>query len=277
MQSAQQAVYLYTASLVRWMYAILLAYLYPGGTETYIDPAVRDVCVSLSSKQEKQERYGQIIMPSSSEFTSYRLRVYKQASLQPTGVFCPETPGALCDAIALIGQRRIPFAISSGRHSNNVGFSATQGGLQIDLRRFRDIHLAADKSYADLGVGLTWTDVYRRLEGSGVTVLGGRADSVGVGGFLAGGGGFGWTTNQYGLTANTALEAELVTPNGEIKTVSNDSDPDLFWALRGGGNRFGIVFRWRLKTQQRRSELVYGGSRVYIRQKIEAVNEAVAE
>lgn len=264
--------------LLRGVVVTILALLFGKRTtmKTSIPPEIFTVCKELTKKAEKKSKYGNIWTPDSSGYRVNLKRYCMQTSLQPASVFSPETPEALQDVMVLIKKHRIPFAISSGKHSTSIGHSSTQGGLQIDMSRFCDIQLANDKSYVDVGVGCQWRQVYSHLEGTGVNILGGRAPTVGVGGFMAGGGGFGWTTSQYGLTANTAMEAQLVTPQGQIMTVSRSSDPNLFWALRGGGNRYGIVFRWRLETHSQ-SKLIFGGTRTFLYQQVDKVNESVAE
>lgn len=265
-------------SLSQWLVSTILALLFgkEARMKAPIASGIVEVCKVLKERSKKNKKYGTVWTPDSSGYKTNTIRYCKQTSLQPACVFSPETSEALRDVLTLINRYRIPFALSSGKHSTSVGHSSTQGGLQIDMSLFCDIQLADDKSYVDIGVGCQWGQVYRHLEGTGVNVLGGRAPTVGVGGFMAGGGGFGWTTSQYGLTANTAIEAELVTPQGQIMTVSRYSDPNLFWALRGGGNRFGIVFRWKLQTHPQ-SKLIYGGTRTFLYQQVDKVNEAVAE
>lgn len=112
-------------------------------------------------------------------------------------------------------------------------------------------------------------------QGTGVNIVGGRVTGVGVGGFLTGGGGYSWKTNQYGLTGDTLLQADLVLPNGTLATASASENSDLFWAIRGGGNKFGIIYNWRLKTVTQ-SNKVYGGLRTYTVDQIPSLLKAVA-
>lgn len=246
--------------------------LYEDWTSEPINAKMQEICKELSS--EVQETKTEIWLPGSKSYIASRVRYFKQTALRPACVAVPTRSNGLQRLLKLIGEHRLPFAVSSGQHHSNIGFSSTAGGLQIDMRQFKDLKLSEDKSYIDVGPGLTWYEVYRILDGTGVQVVGGRTQSVGVGGFLAGGGGMGWSTNSHGMTVNTALEAELVTPQGEIKTVSYRNDPDLFWALRGGGNKFGIVFRWRLQTHEQ-AKMVYGGMRIYPHSRRKLINQAM--
>jgi len=107
-------------------------------------------------------------------------------------------------------------------------------------------------------------------------VVGGRVTGVGVGGFITGGGGFSWKTNQYGLTVDTLIHADMVLPTGDLVTTSVTSYPDLFFAIKGGGNQFGIVYNFRLATNPQ-TDKVYGGLRTYTSDQLPAVIKAVNE
>jgi hypothetical protein len=116
------------------------------------------------------------------------------------------------------------------------------------MARFRDIVLNEEEGTVEIGAGLTWTEVYSYLVPKGLNVVGGRVDGVGVGGFTLGGG-YSWKTNQYGLTIDTVTAFELVLPNGHVITVT-EKDEDLWFALRGGLNNYGIVTKYTLKTHK---------------------------
>lgn len=107
----------------------------------------------------------------------------------------------------IIGKERLPFAIRGGGHASNPEFSSTRG-IQISMRRLSTITYHREQQTVDLGAGLTWGRVYTALEHHNVTVNGGRHDSVGVAGIILGGG-YGWKTNQYGLSMDTVIEYEV--------------------------------------------------------------------
>lgn len=79
-------------------------------------------------------------------------------------MFLPTEANELAKALKVIGQKRVPFAVSSGRHASNKGFSSTNG-IQIDMKGFQAIKLSDDKSYVDIGSGNIWDNVYQALEG----------------------------------------------------------------------------------------------------------------
>jgi len=113
------------------------------------------------------------------------------------------------------------------------------------MARFREIVIHEDSGTVDIGAGLTWTDVYEHLTPRHLNVAGGRLKGVSVAGLTLGGG-YSWKTNQYGLTADTVTAFELVLPCGDVKTVI-ELDQDLWFALKGGFNYFGIVTKFTLK------------------------------
>ncbi|KAF9552970.1 FAD-binding domain-containing protein [Agrocybe pediades] len=176
----------------------------------------------------------------------YATGVMHWASSSSENSTCVVEPGSSEDVAAVV---------KGGRHASNVGFSSTTG-VQIAMSRFSDVKYDAHSQTADIGAGLKWDDVYAALEAHNVSVVGGRVSGVGVAGFTLGGG-YSWLTNQHGLTVDTVVAYELVKPNGQIEVVTNASDPDLFFALKGGFNNFGIVTKFTLKTFP--SKGVWGG------------------
>ncbi|EPQ26170.1 uncharacterized protein PFL1_06377 [Pseudozyma flocculosa PF-1] len=212
-------------------------------------------------KLDKKDKRSQVFFPLSFEYGDGKSH-YMASSAQPSAcVYRPKTAEDLAAAVKLVGEQRVRFAVSSGGHASNQGFSSTKG-IHITLRGFDEVSVAADRSYVDLGGGKKWDEVYKQLDGTGLNVVGGRVPGVGVGGFITGGGGYSWLTNQHGLTGDTLIQADMVLPDGTLATASETQHPDLFWAIRGGGNQFGIVYRYRLKAYAQ-SAKIYGGTRIY--------------
>ncbi|KZV98071.1 FAD-binding domain-containing protein [Exidia glandulosa HHB12029] len=188
---------------------------------------------------------------------------------------CSVEPGTAADVgtvLKIVGANAVPFAVKGGGHASNPGFSSTTG-IHISMARFSDVVFDATTKTATIGAGLVWDDVYAALEPHGVNVVGGRVSGVGVAGFTLGGG-YSWKSNQFGLTVDTVVAYELVTPNGTVRTV-NASDANLFWALKGGGNRLGVVTRFTLKTFPQTE--VFGGIIIYLGDQIAALANATLE
>ncbi|KAJ7452893.1 FAD-binding domain-containing protein [Mycena latifolia] len=132
---------------------------------------------------------------------------------------CSVEPGTAADVsviLQILGTTRTPFAVKGGGHTSNPGFSSTTG-VQIAMSRFSSVTYHAATQTVDIGTGIVWDDVYAALAPFGVNIVGGRVSGVGIAGFTLGGAAF-----------------ELVKPDGTIVTVTADSDPDLFFGLKGG-------------------------------------------
>ncbi|MGC1934843.1 MAG: FAD-binding protein, partial [Candidatus Acidiferrales bacterium] len=133
----------------------------------------------------------------------------------------------------------LPLAVRCGGHSY-AGYSTCEGGLVLDMSGFRSMTIAADKSCASLGGGMLCGAVEIETAKAEVAAVLGQCPSVGVGGFLLGGG-VGPLMSKYGLGCDNMLGATLVLADGRLVKASAHENPDLFWAIRGGGGNFGIV------------------------------------
>lgn len=189
---------------------------------------------------------------------------------------CTVEPGTAEDVgiiLGILSSTQTPFAVKGGGHASNPGFSSTTG-VHIAMSRFSEVTYDSTSETAIIGSGLVWDDVYASLAPHGVNVVGGRVTGVGVAGFILGGG-FSWLTNQYGLTIDTVVAYELVKPTGEVANVTANSDPDLFFALKGGLNNFGIVTRFTLRTFPQGQ--VWGGLITYTQDHLSEVNAATVK
>ncbi|PFH46241.1 hypothetical protein AMATHDRAFT_77754 [Amanita thiersii Skay4041] len=176
----------------------------------------------------------------------------------------PRTAQDVARIVKILGTTRTPFAVRSGGHATNPGFSSTPG-VQIAMFRFNEVTYHPESQTAVIGSGLIFDDVYARLEPHNVSVLGGRVSEIGVGGFLLGGG-YTWHTNQRGLAVDTILKYELVKPNGEVVTVTEASDAELFFGLKG------IITRFTMKAFPQGP--VWGGVITYLLPQIPDVTTA---
>ncbi|KAL6712134.1 hypothetical protein ACN47E_000011 [Coniothyrium glycines] len=135
------------------------------------------------------------------------------------------------------------FAIRSGGHSPLDGASSVKGGALIDMSLFKEVSISADSKSVVIGTGCKWIDVYSELEKKGLAVVGGRNSAVGVGGLTLGGG-LSFFSPQHGFVCSNIIEYETVLADGRVIKVSEAIEPDLWRALKGGSNNFGIVTRF---------------------------------
>jgi FAD/FMN-containing dehydrogenase len=141
----------------------------------------------------------------------------------------------------------VPLRARSGGHSY-AGYSTLSGGMVLDLRNMRSVHVDARRRTVSVGAGAQLIDVYTALAAHGLTIPAGSCPSVGVAGHALGGG-MGLAGRQFGLTADNLLSAHIVTADGRLRTASAERNPDLYWALRGGGGgNFGVVAGLRFRA-----------------------------
>ncbi|CAN9083958.1 unnamed protein product [Alternaria alternata] len=139
------------------------------------------------------------------------------------------------------------FAIRGGGHSAVAGASSIKGGVVIDLSLFNQVAPAEDRQSVVIGAGCKWIDVYSTLEKEGLAVAGGRNSAVGVAGLTLGGG-LSFFSPQYGFVCNNVLTFEVVLADGSIVNASEKDNPKLWRALKGGGNNFGIVTSFTVRS-----------------------------
>jgi FAD/FMN-containing dehydrogenase len=142
-------------------------------------------------------------------------------------------------ALAFAQQNGLEVAIRGGGHSV-AGACLSEGGLTIDLRRMNAVEVDAEARAITVQGGATWGDFDRACQPHGLAATGGRVSTTGVAG-LALGGGSGWAERKFGLACDNLLAVELLTADGRRVRSSEDENPELFWALHGGGGNFGIA------------------------------------
>jgi FAD binding domain len=152
---------------------------------------------------------------------------------------------------------RLPLAVQATGHGTLV---PADGGLLVKTTAMAEVLVNPSRRVARVGPGATWADVIVAAAPFGLAPISGSSTSVGVTGFTFGGG-IGWLSRRYGFAADNLLRADLVTADGEQVTATPDRNPDLFWAIRGGGGNFGIAtaLEFRLHPVSR----VYAGSATF--------------
>lgn len=149
-------------------------------------------------------------------------------------------------AVRFARDNGLLVSVRGGGHGI-AGNAVCDGGLMIDLSQMKSVRVDAASERAWVEPGALLADVDRETQAAGFIVPTGINSTTGIAGLTLGGG-FGWITRKFGLTLDSLVSVEVVTADGELRRVSEAQDPDLFWALRGGGGNFGVVtaFEFRL-------------------------------
>ncbi|KAI1338413.1 FAD-binding domain-containing protein [Xylariaceae sp. FL0016] len=171
----------------------------------------------------------------------------QSADTKPRCFFHPDNAKEVAVAVLLSRATQCPFAVKGAGHAAFKGASNSDGGITIDFIHMTHVIPSSDRKSVAFGPGNNWHHVYATLEKENLTMVGGRVASVGVGGLLLGGG-ISFFSGQYGWACDNIIDYEVVLASGEIVNVNAVTNPDLFWALRGGGGNFGIVTQFIANT-----------------------------
>jgi len=143
------------------------------------------------------------------------------------------------DAVRYARDAGLEISVRGGGH-NVAGRAVADGALMIDLSTMKGIHVDPAARTVRAQGGVNWREFNRATAVHGLATTGGAISTTGIAGLTLGGG-LGWLMAKHGLAADNLIGVELVTADGGVVNVSEDSDPDLLWALRGGGGNFGIA------------------------------------
>jgi FAD/FMN-containing dehydrogenase len=181
---------------------------------------------------------GDVIEPGGAEYESASRSVL--ASGSPALVLRPKTVGDVQASIRFAAGAGLLLSVRGGGHSF-AGFGTNDGGVVIDLSGLANVEIIDKEQHlVRIGGGATWGQVAAALAPHGLAISSGDTKSVGVGGLTLTGG-IGWKVRKYGLALDSLAAAEVVTAGGEVVSASAAENPELFWAIRGGGGNFGIV------------------------------------
>lgn len=152
------------------------------------------------------------------------------------------------EAVRFAREEDLPISVRGGGHAV-AGYAVCDDGLVVDLSLMRSVRVDLERRTARVAGGALWSDVDRATQAQGFATTGGIVSHTGVGGLTLGGG-LGHLMRRYGLTVDNVLSVDLVTAEGTACHIDAETDPELFWGLRGGGGNFGIetAFEYRLHS-----------------------------
>jgi len=186
---------------------------------------------------------GRLITPDDEEYDAQRQVFLGDFDRRPAAIARVANPGDVALVIGFARDTGVELAVRCGGHSA-VGQSTTEGGVVLDLRDLSTIEIDPATRAVWAGAGLSALDLTKATDEHGLAVGFGDTGSVGISGITLGGG-IGYMVRKHGLTIDSLLAAEVVTADGQLHNVDADHDPDLFWAIRGGGGNFGVATRFK--------------------------------
>ena len=203
---------------------------------------------------------GQVITPEDAEYDEARKVWNGDIDRRPAAIAMCRNVADVQAALGFARKEGLPIAVRSGGHSF-PGHSVADGALVIDLRQINQVSLDPAAQRVTVGGGAVWSEVDAVTVPQGLAVTGGHVTHTGVAALTLGGG-MGHLMRGFGLSSDNLLHAEIVTADGRVLQASETENPDLFWAIRGGGGNFGIATRLEFQLHPM-PETVFGGMVFY--------------
>jgi hypothetical protein len=192
-----------------------------------------------SIRKLRSDIVGRVITPAASEYDTARSVFNLAFDRRPSVIVRCANPSDVAHSLEFAQTRHLPLAVRAGGHSR-LGFGMCDGGVVIDLSAMKRVEVDSSKRVARAEAGALVRDLDSATQRSGLATTSGGCPTVGIAGFTLGGG-EGRLMDKYGAACDNLLSAQVVTVDGRQVEASPKSNPDLFWAIRGGGGNFGVV------------------------------------
>lgn len=193
-------------------------------------PQVRDVRANL---------VGELVLPGESNWDAARLAWHLAVDQRPAAVAIPENIHDVIEIVHWAGEAGFRITAQGTGH-NAPALGDLAGTVLLKMHKLKGVSIDPDARIARVNAGAIWIEVVHAAAEHGLAALAGSSPDVGVIGYTLGGG-LSWLARKHGIGANQVVAVELVTADGEFRRVDRENDPDLFWAVRGGGGAFGVV------------------------------------
>src|SRR5215472_9650289 len=198
-----------------------------------------DALVSRHLEALRTAVTGGVFVPGQDGYDQARQAWNLAVDERPAVVVIAESPADVARAVRFARSREMRIAPQGTGHGS-APLEPLGGAMLLRTVRMRDVRIDPVTRTVRAEAGALWQDVTVPAAGHGLAALAGTSPNVGVTGYTLGGG-IGWLARRYGLAANSVTAAELVTPTGQLVHADLEHEPDLFWALCGGGGSVGVV------------------------------------
>ena len=196
--------------------------------------------IALSALTELRNKFaGTILQPGDADYDDVRALHNGLIDKHPAVIARCLNEADIAASISFARAQQLEIAVRGGGH-NVSGRACVEGGLMIDLSRMKTITVDVANRRAVAQGGVTWGEFNRSTQEHGLATTGGVISSTGIAGLTLGGG-IGYLSGKYGLATDNLAAATVVTADGKTVRASDSENPDLYWALRGGGGNFGVV------------------------------------
>ena len=203
---------------------------------------------TISIPQLRDTVRGRVIDPSDADYDQARTVVAGTVDRHPAVIVRVADASDVARVVTLARESGAELAVRCGGHSG-AGHGVTEGGIVIDLRDMKGLQIDPEGRTAWAEGGLTAVEYSTQAAEHGLATGFGDTGSVGLGGLTLGGG-VGYLVRKHGLTIDSLLAADVVTADGELLRTDAQTNPDLFWAIRGGGGNFGVATRFHYRLHE---------------------------
>jgi FAD/FMN-containing dehydrogenase len=198
---------------------------------------------------------GEVFAPADIGYDEVRQIHNGMIDKRPSLIACCQNTADIVDAVRFARDHDLEISVRGGGH-NVAGRAVTDGGLMIDTQPMKGVHVDPASRRVRAQPGLSWNEYNRATAAYGLATTGGVVSTTGIAGLTLGGG-LGWLMGKYGMAVDNVRAVELVDANGEIHVADERHEPDLYWALRGGGGNFGVASSFEYDAHP--VTTIYGG------------------
>ncbi len=204
----------------------------------------------------RRQLRGALRLPGDDGYDASRSLWNAMIDRRPAAIVVAAGAEDVITAVHYARDNGLPLAMKGGGH-NIAGNAVCDGGLTIDFSVMKSVRIDPSRRVARVEPGVTLGEFDREAQAFGLATPLGINSTTGVAGLTLGGG-FGWLSRKHGLTADNLLSAAVVTADGELLRASAEENPDLFWAIRGGGGNFGVVTAFEFRLHRVGPEVLAG-------------------